>query len=373
MRFSLRTWKSVQRSPRGSLAILIPTYRFDARARHTIAATASLASDDIAVVIGDNSENPQKWDFLRALGKLSSNVHFHLHKRNIGAARNWSFLLEQTELPYYLIVGDDDLCTPEFIDVALRQLKEHNDASAAAGSFIMVTSRNEMSPANRGRTEASGLQRCVNFTIGGGNSLPNSMGRLTAVKPFITYLRNHPLKASFFDWMMAYTLLGQGKYYTEDRGCYLYDVSNWESGEACWRNDAKFYVEAGLPEPFTWFHGVYWAVELSHFFRGAYSPIKVQQSSVACAQHLYLNRMVHFRRQFKDASARIELEKLLAHRPAAVAAARLLVANDDATHPQLFDWFTEVVAAFDRDCALAYSDYVRGSLEEAQRSAVTVP
>ena len=332
---------------RGRLAILVPTFRFDSRARHTIAATASMASDDIAVLIGDNSEHRAKHDYLRKLANLHPNIHVFCHDKNIGASRNWQFLFDRAVLDSYLFTGDDDFFTPGYVEGALHLLEQHDDASAAAGPFIMVTSANQMILANGGRTEASAYERCVNFPIGGGNSLPNSMARRSAAQPFLDYMFSHPLKASFFDWLMSYTILARGKYYTADQGCYLYDMANWESPESHWKNNSKFYVAAGLPESFNWFHELYWAVEFSHFFRGAYSPVEDPAQRVDCAQFFYSNRIRVFRGQWEAPNSTAGFERLVSQRPGSVDALRALVSNDDAQHPRLFGWFSEVLAAFD--------------------------
>jgi hypothetical protein len=363
--------RSAQRNVVGRLAILIPTYRFDRRARHTIASLAALASDDIAVIIGDNSENPEKWKFLRILERLHSNVHVHCHKMNIGASGNWMFLFDRATLPYYLFVGDDDFCTPAYVECSLRLMESHSDAAAAAGHFAMISSGSDMLPANGARLESDALDRCTNFVVGGGNSLPNSMANRSMVQSFIDYVRHHPLKASFFDWMMAYTLLAKGKYYAEREGLYLYDVSNWETGEACWANDAKSYVDAGLPQEFAWFHQLYWAVELVHFFSGRFSPLLDGEQRARCAQRLHEDRMRDFRRRCDDTDFVRMLEGLLARSPGAKPALHALLGNHDATHPSLFEWFARIVGAFDSNCEIAYLDFVRGSVE--QGSAKRVP
>ena len=350
---------------RGKLAILVPTYRFDARARHTLAATAALANDDVAVLIADNSENREKWTYLEKLSKLHSNVHLFCHKKNIGAFRNWTFLFQKTDLDSYLVVSDDDFCTPAYVECGLRLLQQHADASAAAGSFLMVTSSNKLALANSARMEATAYERCTNFRIGGGNSLPNSMARRSAVQPFLEYINSHPLRASFFDWFMAFMLLSQGKYYTENAGQYLYDISNWEDGRNCWDSNAKFYVAAGLPESFTWFHELYWGIESVHLFTGAYSPIADTQQRRDSAQFFYVNRIGEFRRLMANPPSASTIERLVSHRVDAVEALRALVANDDAFHPLLFSWFARILAAFDAECALAYADYVRASIERA--------
>lgn len=347
---------------RGKLAILVPTYRFDAQAKHTLSATASLATEDFSVVIADNSGSAEKLSFLRKLEGLHSNIHIYQHAKDIGAFGNWRFLFDQTALKYCLFVGDDDVCTPAYVESAYDLLEQHADASAAAGSFAMIDSANRMQSANRGRFEAAADERCINFRIGGGNSLPNSMARRAALEPFMDYILGHPLRASFFDWMMAYTLLGAGKYLTTEEGCYLYDVSNWDSSEACWRNDAKFYVAAGLPASFTAFHDLYWAVETAHFFCGTYSPVVDTQQRITCARVLYANRLEAFRYAYGNAARRVLLEQQIAHHDGAVAALGRLVANDDALRVEVFDWFSTVLGAFDPSCALAYLDYVRSSL-----------
>jgi glycosyl transferase family 2 len=355
-------------TPRGKLAIVVPSYRFDARARHSLASSAALASEEIAVMIADNSESPDKWEFLSSLARLHSNIHIFRHRTNIGASRNWQFLIDKTSLEYCLSLADDDFCTPLYAENALALLERHADAVAAAGPFIMIGSNNSMTVGNSGRAESSAVERCIGFRIGGGNSLPSSVTRRSALLPFIAYVKGHPLKASFFDWIYAYWLLGQGKYYTENKGFFFYDCSNWESGEAYWRNNAKFYVEAGLPETFTLFHELYWAVELAHFFRGGYSPISNSQESAECARFFYLDRMREFRRSLEHVPRARALEDSIRHRAGSIEALRLLVWNDDALHPRLFDWFSEIVAAFDPVCATAYADFARASIERAEIS-----
>ena len=350
---------------RGELAILVPTYRFDARARYTLAGMAALASDEIGVVIADNSESRSKWDFLHKLGGISSNIHVFCHKTNIGASRNWSFLLDRATAPFYLFVGDDDVCTPEYVQAGLDVLRQDAAVCAAAGRFLMVTSVSGISAANGARMEATPGERCLNFPIGGGNSLPNSIARRKAIEPYLAYERCHPLKASFFDWIMSYVLLLQGKYCTLDKGMYLYDVSNWESGDAYWKSNAKFYLAAGFPESFTVFHELYWAVELAHFFRGAYAPLSDAGQRRDCAQVLYLDRMGHFRRMLASSQNARTIDGLVSKSPRAATAFHELTSNDDALHPKLFDWFAQIIGIFDGNCAAAYLDFVNASIERA--------
>jgi len=349
------------------LAILVPTYRFDGLARQALASAAALASDEIAVFIADNSENKQKHEFLGRLESLHANVHTFCHDRNIGALDNWRFLLAASSLMYCLFVSDDDLFTASFVESGLHQLESDSDASAAAGTLLMTMSGNRIMVANRMRLESSAYERCVNFRIGGGNSLPNSMARRRALDPFVRYQENHPLKASFFDWLMGYTLLAQGTYRTEDVGYYIYDASNWEDAEQCWKSNAKFYVAAGLPEGFTWFHELYWAVEFVHFFLGQYSPVADPRQRVDCAQHFYGDRMNVFRQLWNHPSAQASLGNFFSKNPGARSSVAAIVANDDALNPQVFKWFADLLAAFDGLIARAYGDFVTSSLETATR------
>jgi hypothetical protein len=66
----------------------------------------------------------------------------------------------------------------------------------------------------------------------------------------------------------------------------------------------------------------------------------------------------HLPREFR-------LEEMLSHHPDAVSALQALVGNTEVLHPQLFDWFAKVLGAFDPNCALAYAEYVRASLDRA--------
>lgn len=359
------------RAVRGKLALLIPTFRFDARARHGLAAAAALASDDVAVLIADNSEKPEKWAFLDKLAALSDNVHVHCHPENVGALRNWQFLFDRANLPYYQVIGDDDVCMPEAIEAGVSMLDTEPLTATASAPFVMINSRNEMIRANGARLEDTAAARCIAFRIGGGNSLPNSMARRGAVQPFLDYLAAHPLRASFFDWLMGFTLLAAGRYRTTAKGYYFYDVANWESPEACWNSNAGYYRQAGLPEQFTVFHELYWAVETVHFFMGAFSPIANEAERRAATAHVYADRIAEFRAMYRD--HRATLEKMVESSPGAVEAMQRLVANTDPQRPELFEWFGRILAAFDRDAALAYVDFVQSSLARAAAGTARAP
>ena len=84
-----------------------------------------------------------------------------------------------------------------------------------------------------------------------------------------------------------------------------------------------------------------------------------------CAQFYYQNRIREFRQLWERSGQASALEHIVSHRPNAIGALRSLATNDDATHPALFDWFTEVLAAFHPESALAYGDYTRSSLDRA--------
>ena len=64
------------------LAIIIPTYRWNALAKDVLTQAASIGSDEIAVHIGDNSANPEKHAFLQELAARSTKVTVNCHPKN---------------------------------------------------------------------------------------------------------------------------------------------------------------------------------------------------------------------------------------------------------------------------------------------------
>lgn len=351
----------------GDLAILVPTYRFDARAKLVIQNVMALASEQVAVLVADNSENPEKWDELARFANGHPNIHVFCHAKNIGAFENWAFLMGQGNTPYVCYVGDDDFVTPDYFPRSVALLNEHPEATLASGLFVQHYRNIEPALINNvggPRLEATGLERIQQYFLQThGNVVSCCVMRRTAFARHLPYLREHPLVASFFDWVMACGMLAQGSYEKHTEGAYWYDATNWTDPQTAQASDAKFYVEAGLPASFVSFHQLYWAVEMVHYFLGRYAPPLPWAERVQIADFLCRRHAVIFMSNLWQPH-RAHFSALLAHDPEAEAAIDALLAVTDVTDPRLFSNFARVIQAFSPTIAAEYLAFMQGSLQD---------
>ena len=74
------------------LAILLPTVRWSGYVQSAIGSLLGVANEEVAVLIGDNSENQVKSDFLKKISGINPNIYTISHRHNIGGFNNFMFL-----------------------------------------------------------------------------------------------------------------------------------------------------------------------------------------------------------------------------------------------------------------------------------------
>jgi glycosyltransferase involved in cell wall biosynthesis len=102
------------------VTIGIPTYnRADSYLREALASAVNQTYPNIEIVVSDNCSS----DHTEAVvtGFNDPRIKYFKHARNIGAANNFNFCLEQAQGAYFLMLHDDDLIDPDFVEVCLKQ------------------------------------------------------------------------------------------------------------------------------------------------------------------------------------------------------------------------------------------------------------
>jgi hypothetical protein len=122
-----------------TLSVIFPTLRFDLGARQMLTAAAMAGSKDIQVLIGDNRVDPDKWTFLENPKLICAHVHMFCHTNNIGAQRNYIFLLGNATSDLICLAADDDFVSTDYFTAAASILADEPDIAIASGLPIAVT------------------------------------------------------------------------------------------------------------------------------------------------------------------------------------------------------------------------------------------
>lgn len=344
------------------LAILMPTYRFDEMARQALQLAAGIGDDEICVLIGDNSENPEKHQFLRDLAARSRNVEVTCHPKNIGAFANWMFLIESRETEFVTLAADDDAFTSSYFKAGLRLISADADCSAASGLHIGIATGSDVpdlyAPAQR--LESSPLARIERYH--GQNPMAYAIVRKSVLKGFADYIRAHPISVSFSDYLLTFHLLSIGTYKMDYDGYgYLYNNNNWSSLPKFFQSAGSFYAMSGLSAGFGVLARLHWAVVNLHFFRSRFRhPGLSEKEASEIAIYLYERFRNDFRYDYT--SQRAEIDSLIGADRDAAQILQGFVKDEFESEALVFERFSRLLATFSPELAARYHTFLTTTL-----------
>ena len=115
----------------------------------------------IEIIVSDNCSTDQT----EALVKIFSNprIKYHKHSHNIGAGNNFNYCLEQAEGQYFLLLHDDDMIDPDFIDSCIKSLEHQIETGVIITGSRIVDSHGQVRSETPNR-----LHKCsnVDFLMG---------------------------------------------------------------------------------------------------------------------------------------------------------------------------------------------------------------
>ena len=257
------------------IEIFLPTIRWDAGIRGLLEHLRWMSREfDVLVSVSDDSENPEKHEFLDAL--TNDRFRVQIQRPRLGMFRNFAALFQSASRPFGVLVGDDDWIAADYVLGADDVLADAPDMAAVMGLFVhLVPNKGAAIHAPVRVTAKDPAERIRQYLLGNDsfNHPLFSVFRTEAVQPFCAYVRDHPMPASFFDYLIVFSLLARGGIVSRNCGPYVYRNTNWSSPERVRESNTRSYVQSGLPEWFGDFHHLYRGVEGFNFLAGAGSPI----------------------------------------------------------------------------------------------------
>jgi hypothetical protein len=176
--------------------------------------------------------------------------------------------------------------------------------------------------------------------------------RREAMLPWASFCIDHPLIASFFDFIHCISLMAQGKVVAHDQGHYLWTAENWDTPEKKLRSLEHHFSDAGVSRSFSAFNDLHFAMEGANFLLGRHSPLKTSEEKSACAQIVWDRCMDRFR---TDLIKHQDLfQRLIGQRPAAVEALLGLFRIQACDDSRRIDYFAEILACFSEPLAERY-------------------
>lgn len=231
-----------------TLSLLMPTNRATTPALSKVLHVASLADDDIEVVICDNSGDPAKRELLEGLRHDNLKI---ICTEPTAPRENARRVLAQSNGNWIQFIADDDYLIESGVRQLARATAAIEDGSgvvAAAGGYFVESTKGVSSLRYQGLDSARGFDRLRSFvSTAAPNLLYYGALRRDFAELSLVLQGELPFYLSYHDQVMSALMLAVGKVQPVTQYVYLYDLGAWETRTGALAIDRSFQQRAGLP------------------------------------------------------------------------------------------------------------------------------
>jgi glycosyltransferase involved in cell wall biosynthesis len=104
------------------IVIGLPVYNGENFVRRALDSILSQTFTDWRVIIGDNCSTDATGEICQEYAKQDNRISYHRHSENIGAAKNFNFVFQPGNAPYFKWAAHDDTFQPEYLAKCIELL-----------------------------------------------------------------------------------------------------------------------------------------------------------------------------------------------------------------------------------------------------------
>ena len=373
-RIKFMTIKTVSFIPLPSsiqMAILLPTVRWTTMARSVIATLVGIANSEVAVLIADNSENPEKHEFLKKIQTLNPFIFIVTHEKNIGAFANILYLYDWCKnIPFCALMADDDWMSPTYYTDAFELLRHYPQLTGAEVGNTLVDMQGDGQFQTISQHTMQGQTPLERIEKWNGTLLRVTMYNASAraaLEPALTFYRNTPMNGYMLvEDLWELSRLATGEFVSQrGSGCFIhYPTHEARTGNSTERLYRLLHQEAGLSFEFIYFSALSTAVQCAIFLLGNLSPIEHNEQRQFCAQqvfrHIFLDSFLPL---FASDYGRQTVLSLFAHHEKAMAGflkfCQPPFSNNPVFDESIITWLIDVIEVFENQTMPLLSEQFR--------------
>ena len=125
------------------IVITIPMYNEVKYIADTLESVSKQTWTDFKVLISDNASTDGSGEICEAFCKEDKRFHYIRQPVNIGACKNFQFLLDHTESPYFMWLGAHDLLHPNFLETHLQKACDNPSISLSCSAIRWLDEENK--------------------------------------------------------------------------------------------------------------------------------------------------------------------------------------------------------------------------------------
>lgn len=113
------------------VTIGIPVYNEEKYIAETLLSAVNQSYKDIKIVVSDNASTDNTLTIVKELAVLHPNVEIVAQSTNIGAMKNFVYVMENAETEFFCWLGGHDIMHIDYIQKAIEAYQNHADISLA--------------------------------------------------------------------------------------------------------------------------------------------------------------------------------------------------------------------------------------------------
>lgn len=126
------------------VSIGIPTFNRFYYLKEAIQSILSQDYENIEVIISDNCSNDETEAYCSDLALNNAKVTYIRQSTNIGAAKNFEYVLNQASGDFFMWLADDDRCESEFITELMSEFQKDESIVLCASGLKIINEENEL-------------------------------------------------------------------------------------------------------------------------------------------------------------------------------------------------------------------------------------
>ena len=152
------------------LIVGVPAFNEEKHLSFCLKSICAQTMEDFVVLVSDNSSNDRTEDIVREMAKIDSRILYHRQERNVGAAKNFQFLRDATDSPFFMWLGAHDAISDSYIRKQLAIIENDSALALVYSRTLWIDEENNPLRTTDGgkfvHSDSSGLQRYVKAARG---------------------------------------------------------------------------------------------------------------------------------------------------------------------------------------------------------------
>ncbi|WP_083236373.1 glycosyltransferase family 2 protein [Pseudomonas sp. S3E12] len=198
------------------VTIGMPVYNGASTLESVLESILSQTYQDFILLISDNASTDTTEDICRRYAKADDRITYIRQPKNLGAERNFDYVLQEARTEYFMWAAADDIRSPDFLEKNLNFLDEHKDYLGSTSPTRFEDGQfDPVAMGDQTRDESEPAQRINNFfRTWHSNGRYYSLFRRESIKDW------RAANTCFLacDWFFVLTLLSKGKLKRLDEG-----------------------------------------------------------------------------------------------------------------------------------------------------------